>query len=213
MNSSPIVIGDEEIFEAHTGGKISVELKAPLDTQRALSIAYTPVWRRSAGPSPPTTHWRRGTPGRTVWSRWSATAPRCSGWGPGSVGGAAGDGGQGGVVQDVRRPGLHPDRVGHQGPRRDRRNPGAAASVVRGGQSGGHLRSALFRDRTPGDRGAGLPGDARRPARHRDRGIGGPAGAAKVVDREIASLRVVVSGAGAAGWPARTSCSPGASRT
>ncbi|MCV7086723.1 NADP-dependent malic enzyme [Mycolicibacter hiberniae] len=42
MNSSPIVIGDEEIFEAHTGGKISVELKAPLDTQRALSIAYTP---------------------------------------------------------------------------------------------------------------------------------------------------------------------------
>ncbi|MGH3560497.1 MAG: NAD-dependent malic enzyme, partial [Mycobacterium sp.] len=37
-----IVIGDEEIFEAHVAGKISVELKAPLDTQRALSIAYTP---------------------------------------------------------------------------------------------------------------------------------------------------------------------------
>ncbi|CAJ1495326.1 NADP-dependent malic enzyme [[Mycobacterium] kokjensenii] len=42
VNSSPIVIGDEEIFEAHMGGKISVELKAPLDSQRALSIAYTP---------------------------------------------------------------------------------------------------------------------------------------------------------------------------
>ncbi|WP_067975308.1 NAD(P)-dependent malic enzyme [Mycolicibacter icosiumassiliensis] len=42
MNSSPIVIGDEEIFEAHTGGKISVDLKTPLDSQRALSIAYTP---------------------------------------------------------------------------------------------------------------------------------------------------------------------------
>ena len=42
VNSSPIVIGDEEIFEAHTGGKISVDLKTPLDTQRALSIAYTP---------------------------------------------------------------------------------------------------------------------------------------------------------------------------
>lgn len=41
-NSSPIVIGDEEIFEAHTGGKISVDLKTPLDSQRALSIAYTP---------------------------------------------------------------------------------------------------------------------------------------------------------------------------
>ncbi|HZA12682.1 NADP-dependent malic enzyme [Mycobacterium sp.] len=38
----PIVVGDEEIFEAHAAGKLSVELKASLDTQRALSIAYTP---------------------------------------------------------------------------------------------------------------------------------------------------------------------------
>lgn len=37
-----LVIDDEEIFAAHEGGKMSVELKAPLDTQRALSIAYTP---------------------------------------------------------------------------------------------------------------------------------------------------------------------------
>jgi len=36
------VIADEDIFEAHAGGKLSVELKSPLDTQRALSIAYTP---------------------------------------------------------------------------------------------------------------------------------------------------------------------------
>ncbi|MEB3021034.1 NAD(P)-dependent malic enzyme [[Mycobacterium] crassicus] len=42
VNTSPIVIGDEEIFEAHTGGKINVDLKTPLDSQRALSIAYTP---------------------------------------------------------------------------------------------------------------------------------------------------------------------------
>ncbi|MFZ0834315.1 MAG: NADP-dependent malic enzyme [Mycobacterium sp.] len=41
-NNSPIVIGDDEIFEAHVGGKLSVEVKDPLDTQRALSIAYTP---------------------------------------------------------------------------------------------------------------------------------------------------------------------------
>ena len=33
---------DDEIFAAHVGGKLSVELNAPLDTQRALSIAYTP---------------------------------------------------------------------------------------------------------------------------------------------------------------------------
>ncbi|WP_232069264.1 NAD(P)-dependent malic enzyme [Mycobacterium saskatchewanense] len=35
-------IGDDEIFEAHVGGKLSVALTAPLDTQRALSVAYTP---------------------------------------------------------------------------------------------------------------------------------------------------------------------------
>jgi malate dehydrogenase (oxaloacetate-decarboxylating) len=42
VQSPQIVVTDEEIFEAHVGGKISAELKAPLDTQRALSIAYTP---------------------------------------------------------------------------------------------------------------------------------------------------------------------------
>ena len=40
--SPQVVVTDEEIFEAHVGGKLSVALKSPLDTQRALSIAYTP---------------------------------------------------------------------------------------------------------------------------------------------------------------------------
>ncbi|OBH39184.1 malate dehydrogenase [Mycobacterium intracellulare] len=35
-------ITDAEIFDAHVGGKLSVSLTSPLDTQRALSIAYTP---------------------------------------------------------------------------------------------------------------------------------------------------------------------------
>ena len=42
VNTTNLVIGDEEIFDAHVGGKLSIDLKAPLDTQRALSIAYTP---------------------------------------------------------------------------------------------------------------------------------------------------------------------------
>ena len=42
VQTPQVVIGDEEIFAAHVAGKISVELKSPLDTQRALSIAYTP---------------------------------------------------------------------------------------------------------------------------------------------------------------------------
>jgi malate dehydrogenase (oxaloacetate-decarboxylating) len=42
LQSPQIVVTDEEIFAAHVGGKLSAELKAPLNTQRALSIAYTP---------------------------------------------------------------------------------------------------------------------------------------------------------------------------
>ncbi|MBY6706598.1 NADP-dependent malic enzyme [Rhodococcus sp. BP-241] len=35
-------ITDDEIFLSHVGGKLSVELTAPLETKRDLSIAYTP---------------------------------------------------------------------------------------------------------------------------------------------------------------------------
>ncbi len=42
MRTPQVVIGDDEIFDAHEGGKLSVGLSAPLDSQRALSIAYTP---------------------------------------------------------------------------------------------------------------------------------------------------------------------------
>jgi malate dehydrogenase (oxaloacetate-decarboxylating) len=42
VKSPQIVVTDEEIFEGHVAGKLSVELKTPLDTRRALSIAYTP---------------------------------------------------------------------------------------------------------------------------------------------------------------------------
>jgi malate dehydrogenase (oxaloacetate-decarboxylating) len=42
VKSPQIVVTDEEIFEGHVAGKLSVELKTPLDTLRALSIAYTP---------------------------------------------------------------------------------------------------------------------------------------------------------------------------
>jgi malate dehydrogenase (oxaloacetate-decarboxylating) len=42
MRTEQGVITDAEIFEAHVGGKLAVGLTAPLDTQRSLSIAYTP---------------------------------------------------------------------------------------------------------------------------------------------------------------------------
>lgn len=42
LESSQVVITDDEIFAAHEGGKLSVSLTSPLNTQRALSLAYTP---------------------------------------------------------------------------------------------------------------------------------------------------------------------------
>ncbi|MBS1690680.1 MAG: NADP-dependent malic enzyme [Actinobacteria bacterium] len=42
VHTPQVVIEDDEIFAAHEGGKLSVALNSPLDTQRALSIAYTP---------------------------------------------------------------------------------------------------------------------------------------------------------------------------
>ncbi|WP_312181127.1 NADP-dependent malic enzyme [Arthrobacter sp.] len=40
--ATPATISTDEIFAAHEGGKLSVETKQPLDSTRALSIAYTP---------------------------------------------------------------------------------------------------------------------------------------------------------------------------
>ncbi|WP_431972398.1 NAD(P)-dependent malic enzyme [Nocardia sp. bgisy134] len=37
-----VALTDEEIFDSHIDGKLSVELTAPLESQRDLSIAYTP---------------------------------------------------------------------------------------------------------------------------------------------------------------------------
>ena len=42
VRTPQVVIDDAAIFDAHEGGKLSVALRAPLDSQRALSIAYTP---------------------------------------------------------------------------------------------------------------------------------------------------------------------------
>ena len=42
VDTTTAEVTDEAIFEAHAGGKLRVDSKIPLDTQRALSIAYTP---------------------------------------------------------------------------------------------------------------------------------------------------------------------------
>ena len=132
------------------GGKLSVELKSPLDTQRALSIAYTPgvaqVSRAIAAD--------HTLAARYTWANRlvAVVSDGTAVLGLGDIGPAASlpvMEGKSGAVQDVRRAGLHPDRAGHQGPRRDRRDGDPAAPDVRRGQPRGHLGAALLRDRTP----------------------------------------------------------------
>ena len=67
--SPQVVVTDEEIFAAHVGGKLSVELKAPLDTQRALSIAYTPGVAKVSRAIAADHTLAASTPGPTGWSR------------------------------------------------------------------------------------------------------------------------------------------------
>jgi malate dehydrogenase (oxaloacetate-decarboxylating) len=42
VNDQPIALTDDEIFAAHEGGKLGVDVTASLSDPRALSIAYTP---------------------------------------------------------------------------------------------------------------------------------------------------------------------------
>ena len=71
---------------------------------------------------------------------------------------------------------------------------------VRGHQPRGHLGAALLRDRAPAARAPRHPGVPRRPARHRDRRRRGADQRAEGGRaRTSATVRIVLSGAGAAG--------------
>ena len=84
----------------------------------------------------------------------------------------AGDGGQGGAVQAVRRHRRLADLPRHPGRRRDRAHRRADRPRVRRHQPRGHRRPALLRDRGPAAREARHPGLPRRPARDGDRRAG-----------------------------------------
>ena len=70
-------ITDADIFDAHIGGKLTVQSTMPLTSKRDLSIAYTPASPRFPAPSRrirPCTQPTRGPP---AWWLSSPTAPRC----------------------------------------------------------------------------------------------------------------------------------------
>ena len=159
-----------EIMAAHVGGKLATGLTAPLRDDRDLAISYTPgvaqVSRAIAADARARRPLHLGAPpGRRGQRRHRRARPRRHR----PAGRAAGDGGQVRAVQDLRRARLDPAGARHHGRRRDRRDPRAAAAQLRRGQPGRRVGAAVLRAGAPADRGARLPGHARRPARHRDR--------------------------------------------
>ena len=144
--------------------------RAPARRPRPVHLLHP--GRRAGQParSPPTRRSPPATPGRTAWSRWSATAPPCSASAtsapraalPVMEGKSALFKTFGGL--DSIPLVLDTTDVDEIVETLVRLRPS-----LRRGEPRRRLRAALLRAGAPADRGAGLPGHARRPARHRDR--------------------------------------------
>ena len=200
MSSSTVDPADP-VFDLHRGGKLAVASTVPLATREDLSLAYTPGVARvcEAIAADPALVRRlhlgvaHGRGGHRRLGRARAgqhRPPRRD----------AGDGGQGGAVQAVRRRGRGADLPGHPGRRRDRR----------GGEGAGARRSAGSTWRTSPRRAASRSsaGSTRRwTSRSSTTTSTAPrswcwprcATPPPLLDRKLGDLRVVVSGAGAAG--------------
>ena len=150
-------------------GKLEIQAIKPLANQRDLALAYSPgvaaacmaIASRSGGsrlPDHPRQSGRRGL------ERHRGARPRQYR----SAGVEAGDGRQGGPVQEIRR---H-RRVRHRDRRRHRRargrDRGGAGADLRRHQSRGHQGAGVLRDRGAAQGAHEDPGIPRRPARHRD---------------------------------------------
>ena len=157
-------------------GKIAVTPTKGMSNQRDLALAYSPGRRGPVpgdpeGPADGLRVHRQGQPGGGDLERHRRA-------GPGQYrrdGRQAGDGGQGLPVQEVRR-----DRRVRHRDRRDRpgqagRDHRLARADLRRDQSRGHQGAGVLRDRDAAARADEDPGVPRRPARHGDRGGGGPA--------------------------------------
>ncbi len=165
-----VVISDEEIFEAHIGGKLSVGLKSPLDTQRALSIAYTPgvaqVCRAIDADHTLAARYTWANRLVAVVSDGSAVL------GLGDIGPAASlpvMEGKSALFKTFADLDSIPIVLDTKDPDEIVETLVRLRPDVRRGQPRGHLGAALLRDRASRHRGAGLSCHARRPTRHRDR--------------------------------------------
>ncbi len=144
INVPKVELTDEEIFAAHVGGKLSVETTAPLDTQRALSIAYTPGVAQVS---------RAIAADETLADRYTWTNRLVVVVSDGTAVLGLGDIGPRAslpvmeasrAVQELCRTELHSAGSRHQGSRRDRRDTHPTASELRRGQPRGHLAPRCF---------------------------------------------------------------------
>ena len=160
----------EEIMAAHVGGKLATGLTAPLRDDRDLSISYTPgvaqVSRAiDADPS---------LAARYTWTQRlvAVVSDGTAVLGLGDIGPRAALPVMEGKSALFKTFGgldsiplvLDTTDVDEIVETLVRLRP-----ELRRGEPRGRLRAALLRAGAPADRGAGLPGHARRPARHRDR--------------------------------------------
>ena len=154
MRSVPgVVIGkvSDRTFLMHLGGKIEMESKHPIRNRDDLSMIYTPGVARvclaiAKNPEDARRLTIKRNSDRGGHRRFGRARTRQHR--PG--GGHAGDGGQGGPVQAVRRHRCLAAVPGHPGHRGDHRRGQGDRAGLRGHQPGGHLRAALLRDRGAG---------------------------------------------------------------
>ena len=150
-------------------GKIEIVPTKPMATQRDLSLAYSPGRRRARaghrrGPVARLRLHRQGQPRRRDLQRHRDPRARQSR----RAGLEAGDGGQGGAVQALRRHGFHRHRGRYRGSRRVHQRGALSRPLLRRHQPRGHQGAGMLHHRGAAARADGHPGLPRRPARHRD---------------------------------------------
>ncbi len=188
-------------FALHRGGKVEVVSTVPLETREDLSLAYTPGVARicTAIAEEPDARLRlhlEVAHGRRRHRRHRGARPRRHRAG----GRAAGHGGQGAAVQALRRHRRRADLPRRHRPRRAGRDHRAARAGLRRHQPRGHQRAALLRGRAPACRtGSTSPSSTTTSTARRSSCSPRCATPPSSPAARSADLRVVVSGAGAAG--------------
>ena len=199
MTASDLPI--DPVFALHRGGKIEMRSTAGSATREGLALAYTPGVARvceaiAADPGLADTYtWRSHVV--AVVSDGTAVL------GLGDIGPLAAlpvMEGKALLFKDFGGVDAVPIVPRHHGRRRDRRDRRAHRAELRRHQPRGHQRSALLRDRDAGCRSCSTSRSSTTTSTA-PRSSCSPRceNAARLIDRPLSDLRVVVSGAGAAG--------------